>query len=55
VLDIVLDSNLDPPVVLDVMYSVRRKKEIPVALLVDLPRALGGRISALSAAQSGGG
>jgi len=50
-----LDSNLDPPVVLDVTYSVRRRNVIPVALVLDLPRALGGRISALSAALNGGG
>ena len=50
-----LDSNFDPPVVLEVIYSVRRRKEVPVAWLCDLPSALGGRISARSAAHSGGG
>lgn len=55
VFDELLDSNLEPPVVLEVIYSVRRKKEVPVALLCALPSALGGRINARSAAQSGGG
>lgn len=55
VFDELLDSNLDPPVVLDVTYSVRRRKVMPVALVLDLPRAFGGRISARSAALNGGG
>lgn len=55
VFDELLDSNLEPPVVLEVMYSVRRKKEVPVAWACDFPSALGGRISARSAAHSGGG
>jgi hypothetical protein len=56
VLDELLDSNFIPPVVCDVLYSVRRRKEMPVAvLLVPLPSAFGGRMSALSAALKGGG
>jgi hypothetical protein len=56
VLDELLDSNFMPPVVCEVLYSVRRKKEIPVgALAFPLPSAFGGRMSALSAALSGGG
>lgn len=55
VFDELLDSNFDPPVVLDVTYSVRRRKVMPVELLFALPSAFGGRINALSAALSGGG
>jgi hypothetical protein len=56
VLDELLDSNFIPPVVCDVLYSVRRKKEVPVAaVLLPLPSMFGGRMSALSAALSGGG
>lgn len=55
VLDELLDSNLEPPVVLDVTYSVRRRKVAPWALVCVLPSWFGGRISALSAVLSGGG
>jgi hypothetical protein len=56
VLEELLDSNFMPPDVWDVLYSVRRRKEMPPdAPLLPLPSALGGRMSALSAALSGGG
>jgi hypothetical protein len=56
VLEELLDSNFMPPVVCDVLYSVRRKKEVPFAAVTfPLPSAFGGRMSARSAALSGGG
>ena len=55
VFDELLDSNLEPPVVLEVTYSVRRKKVALETWLVLFPSAFGGRINALSAALSGGG
>jgi hypothetical protein len=55
VLEELLDSNFDPPVVYDVVYSVRRRKEIPDAPETGLPKALGARINARSAGLNTGG
>jgi hypothetical protein len=51
----VLDSKFEPPLVYDVVYSVRRKNDVPEAPKIGLPRALGGRIKARSAGCKGGG
>jgi hypothetical protein len=56
VLEELLDSNFaEPPVVCDVVYSVRRKKDALEALVELLPSAFGGLIKARSAGCKGGG